>query len=382
MEGLGNSPVEDAIKLLNISRKDTNARLVRHNLELTRNPDGTVLLTNKETGEKQTFEIEIVENAEHPRFDGAYDLLGETFNSEELDPKEIMADQMKGLRYGETIPTGAKAVIFTLSKIVESTDENGEKIKHKEVVGTLDGGLIDLEDETGKFTGESIFMVFYVASKTDEEDTTKNYRQYGFGRELMISAYEYAKKEAEKRKKKFIGAAGECTYTSRNFWEKMNWKRCYMRPKGDASNNWKEIVYVQPPLDFNLETGEVEEGSGDAPEHFMAHIFELLRGEQDPEKIIKKLISIVNGFYRTNNFIAPEAFGGKTEAYEKHYALINERLENFAKQFEGMEVSFFSEDEIKKGGLAVENYYPGGDEEREMLAKTKSAERIKTDSNF
>ena len=103
MEELGNSSIEDAIKLLNISRKNTNARLARRSFELTRNPDGTVLLTNKETGEKQTFEVEIVENAEHQRFNGAYNLLSETFNSEELDPKDIMADQMKGLRYGEPV---------------------------------------------------------------------------------------------------------------------------------------------------------------------------------------------------------------------------------------------------------------------------------------
>lgn len=219
-------------------------------------------------------------------------------------------------------------------------------------------------------------MVFYIASKTDE-DPNKNYRQYGFGRELMISAYEYAKHEAQARGMQLIGAAGECTYTSRTFWEKMDWRRAYVQSKDEQSKNWKEVSYVQPPLAFDTETGDVAEGAGDAPEYFMVNLF-----DKKANQTSQKLTSIVNGFYRTNNYISPNAFSS-TEAYQHHVAAINPHLQNFADQLDNQKIRFLTEEEINSEKLAVENYVTG-DAEAEMLARADHPikERIKTDSNF
>lgn len=393
------SPVDDAITFLNESREGTNTRLAKDNLEIIRDANGIVSLINKETGEKQTFEIEILKDASHERFNEAYALLAETFSSEELDPKNIMADQMRGLRCGYPIETGAQAVLFTLSKNVECKNEEGKSMMKKEIVSVLDGVLIPLQGEQEKFTGECAFMVSYITSKTNE-DPKKNYRQYGFGRELMITAYEQAKIESNLRSMKFIAAFGECTYTSRIFWEKMGWKRTYLQNKDEESNKWKEASYVQPPLEFDTETGEIEEGSGDAPEHFMINLFG--EDKNNNPMIGKELSSIVGGLYKTNNYYPPEAFGlildkqtkefkpldpntnkeiltKKIIAYNKHYESINSHSISFREQFNDMKVCFLNKAEIEAKKLIIEDYITG-DAEAQMLAKNNSglSEEIET----
>lgn len=386
-------PVENAIKHLDESRKDTNKRLAKSKLELIRKSDNTVVLRNKENKEvKQEFEIEILQDPEDKRLDAAYNFLADTFGANEMDTEDVFKDQMRGLRYGQPIETGGKAVVFSISKKNEVKDEKGEIRIEKEVVGALDGGVISLQDEQGNFTGESVFMVYYVASKTSE-DSGKNYRQYGLGRELMISAYKYAKEEAKTRGMQIIGATGECTYTSRSFWERMGWKRVYTQDKDEKSKKYKEISYVQPPLSYNLETGEPEEGSGEAPEHFMINIFH--KWQEHGTQIGKKIASVVKGFYKTNNYISPKAFGltfnknnkkiepinpntspeilqKEIKAYKQHLSAVDPLLDNFSKQMNDKKVRLLTKDEIKSEDLTVEDYITG-DDEAEMLESEKTA---------
>ena len=375
MERLGGSPVEDAIKLLNTSRKDTNLRLAQRGLELARISGGKVLLKNKETGEiKQTFEIETLDNPNDERFGEAYTLLAEEFGTNVLEPKSIMQEQMQGLRYGFPIETGMHAVLLTISKNIEVKKDNGELKIHKEIIGVADIAVIPLQDEHAKFNKECVLGQLYIATKTSK-NPKENYRQYGFGRELMISGYEYAKNEAHSRCLQLIGAVGECTYTSRAFWEKVGWKRIYVQKNNDQSKNWKEIQYIQPPLAFNIDTGEIEEGSGDEPEHLMVELFE--KDSNKNPKINEKLINIVNGIYKSSNYIPPEAFGLVSEdgqlkslnqnanleiteklikTYKRHTEAIIPHLQNFSEQLRDMNVRFLTKAEIEAEKLVVEDY--------------------------
>ncbi len=385
------SPVDNAIAQLIESRTRTNERLAlakdKYEIEIDNN--GKVNLINKETNETLTFEIETLLDAEHPLFNDAYSLLFKEFKSNELDPKPLMAEQMRGFRCGYPIDDkGTRAVLFTLSKNIESKNNEDQNINKKEVTSVLDGILFPLQDNQGMFTNECAFMVSYVNTKKDKENRENDYRRYGFGRELMIAAYKYAKIKAESRS--FIGAVGECTYTSRDFWEKVGWKRIYIKKKGAELAKWEEITYVQPPLDFDTETGEIVEGSGDAPEHLMVNLFDENTG-QDPT-VGEKLSRIVEGMYKTNNEFPPESFGlfrdkqteelkpldpntdkknvaNKIKAYEKHYESVYRHLRNFEKQFEGMDVRFLTKDEIDKEGLEVKDYITGDDEAKMLKEK-------------
>lgn len=387
-------PVENAVNKLEETRLETNTRLIKDNLELTRESENVIVLRDLESKEiKQEFEIETLKDPEDKRLDEAYDFLADTFGKNEMDSKDAVKDQMKGLRYGQKIETGGNAVIFTASRNYETLDENGEKTSKKEVVSSLDAGVISLQDENGNFTGECILMVYYIASKTSE-DPTRNYRQLGLGRELLVSAYKYGLEEAGKRSMKLIGAAGECTYTSRAFWERMGWKRVYAKDGGEQGKNYKEISYIQPPLNYDLETGNPEEDSDIAPEHLMMNIFHTWV-ENSPQ-IDKKVASVVNGFYRTNNYIAPEAFGlsldkntnelkpldvntNKEEveksinSYKNHLTFVDSQLVDFKKQLENKRIRFLNKKQIEQDGYNVEDFITGEDEAKMLEEEEKAA---------
>lgn len=265
--------------------------------------------------ERRRFSIVVLSGPKDAVFEPSYKLMQERFGENELDPKEIMQDQMKGLRKGfESMGTRAQ--------IISIKDDRGE------VVCTLNGGLLPLLDEEGQQTGESIFMVFYVATDPKVEGI-------GIGREAMITAYQVAAQEAKDRRLRLIGCAGECTYTSKRYWENLGWRRAYTQ---DERDDVSEVPYVQPPLDFDLETGEIAEGCGDAPEHFMVRLFDGAM-VKDPN-IARTFARIVAAFYRANNFIDRRAFEGVIgtdkpdeveTAYQRHRQAIVPHLEQFTR---------------------------------------------------
>ncbi|MFA6521618.1 MAG: hypothetical protein WCT53_04510, partial [Candidatus Gracilibacteria bacterium] len=241
------------------------------------------------------------------------------FGSEELDPEDIMKGQMEGKRKGYE-SMGTRAIILAVK------NEKGE------VIATLDGGLLPLLDEAGKETGESTFMVFYVA-------TSEEYESTGLAGEAMLAAYHEAAKEAQARGLKLIGGSGECTFDTLRYWQTYGWKRAYTQ---DKAGNFREVPYTQPPLDFDLKTGEVAEGCGDAPEHFMVDLFDK-NAEKDPN-IATKLAQMVKAFYRANNYVDRRAF--ETEAaYQKHREAIVPHEQQFLGDLKKGQVKLMSSNE-------------------------------------
>lgn len=305
--------------------------------------------------ERKEFTIEVLDGPDHPTFPPTYALMQDRFGAEELDPEDIMKDQMRGLRKGYE-SMGTRAQIISI------------KNEKNEVVCTLNGGVLPLLDETGKETGEAIFMVFYVATRPDVEGI-------GIGREIMITAYQAAEEEARARNLKLIGAAGECTYTSQRYWENLGWRRAYTE---DSEGTIAEVPYVQPPLDFDLKTGEVAEGCGDAPEHFMVRLFQ---EEKDNPALGQKLLSMVKAFYRANNDIDRRAFEqehpedstGAEQAYQTHRAAITPHLEQFQRDVMRGKISFLSGPECKAletMGRKVRHYLTPDEQEEAAAAAT------------
>lgn len=349
----GNQPMRGVIDLYNQDREAANQQ--NPNQEINRAPDedSFSLTIKKPDGGQEilNFTIEVLESPEHPHLPKAYELLAKKFGSEELDPLPILQDQMNGLRYGYEM--GTRAVLFAIK------DEKGE------VVCTLDGGLLPLRNEKGEMEKDSVFMVFYVA-------TEDRFKKSGFGREIMINAYQYAQAEAQRRKLNLLGAAGECTWTSQHYWERLRWRRAYI---DNGAGPIEEIPYVQPPLAFDLETGEVEEGAGDAPEHFMV-LFADPKAEKDPA-LKNRLMGIVRAFYASNNYISPEAFSGASPenpeaaqtAHEKHVSAIRPHEQKFQEQLAQGNIRFYSKEnlaDLRKAGREIIEYVTS-DEEREMM---------------
>ncbi len=177
----------------------------------------------------------------------------------------------------------------------------------------------------------------------------------------MINAYQYAREEAVKRGSQLLGAAGECTWRSRQFWERMGWQRAYI---DSGKGPIKEIEYVQPPLAFDLTTGQPAEGAGEAPEHFMADFFGP-KMENAPHAA-EKLAATVRGFYQTNNYVDRRAFPND-EAYRTHLAAVQPHADSFANQFQQPgSIRFLTKaagDALKKSGRTVEDYITNPAEE-------------------
>ncbi|EKD78850.1 MAG: hypothetical protein ACD_41C00248G0001 [uncultured bacterium] len=361
----GRSPMDAIIAQYEQDRLDASQRNQNYRVERdsSTSPEITVY-TKDESGMEvpHRFTIEVLDSPEHPTLPEAYALLQNNFDPEELDSLELVKDQMRGLRCGYEM--GAKISLFAIK------DENGE------VITTLDGGLLPLLDEQGNETGEKVFGVFYVA--TDDK-----WKKYGLGREIMLDAYRFMEQKAKEQSTKLIGATGECTWTSQRYWENLGWRRVY---GDDGKGVIEEIRYTQPPLEFDLETGEVEEGSGEAPEHFMVHLFDK-SALADPRETARRLTSMCRAIYRTNNYINEKAFKeahpGRPEnakaAYENHLRAIKPLEESFAEQLKGgRPIGFYSEAELivlaKKGREVVEAW--GSDEEKDAVQNRREIKEV------
>jgi len=280
--------------------------------------------------EGKNYTIEHVELGESKTLLEVQNLLEKTFGKEEIDPLEIMQQAVNGVEFD--VPSEVKYKVFAVR------DPEGK------VVSTVCGGNLDLRDTSDKPTGETMFMVAYAV-------TDKNVKQGGLAREAYISALMDSVSEAEKNGKKFTMAAGECTYTSEKFWNKLGWKRVYLQT-GDAQT-YTEARYVQSALDFDEKTGKPTEDAGEAPEHLMVRCFD----RQTPSK--EKIQSAIRAFYRWCNRWPREAFDN-TKAYKRNQAYVDDLEANFKKDLDQagqiILLDGTSREKAKKKGVSIREY--------------------------
>lgn len=233
---------------------DTVRRLQRES-EFTRSSETSANCVIECEGKK--FTIEVVESGEDVVLGDVHRLWADTFSEEEVESEDIIRCGVRGVtERGYPQPK---------YRVVTIKNERGE------LVSTFAGAQLDLLDERGQPTGESTYFVAYAV-------TNKEARQKGLAKEAYISAIIDATNESQSQGKKLKFAIGECTHTSEKFWNSVGWKRIYSRD--EQGEEYTELEYMQPALDFDENTGEVAEGAGEAPEHLMIDSF----GQEEPNR--------------------------------------------------------------------------------------------------
>ncbi len=295
--------------------------------------DGVEHLQITEGKETKNFTVEMVEGPEDPNLKSLYTLMEQTFKPEDMQTFESVQDCTVGKSYGVECLRNTQYFVIK---------------EGSEVVSALSGVLADLRDQNGQATGEDVFLLGYAVTK-------ENMRKYGLAREAYIKALEFILNDAKNKNSKIIGVAGECTWTSEQFWNRVGLNRIYI--KGDDFD-FHELEYVHPPLDYDTISGEKNPDADEGPEHLMVHMFNPA-DEKGPE-FAKRLGSIVNGFNRWGSYIPKEAFKGTSDAYAKHVESIKVYEDKFTAQLEeAQELTLMPRAARKaflKGGVEVRTF--------------------------
>lgn len=308
------------------SAKRSMERLMEGSPFARQNPDSPN--TTIELGERK-FTVSSIENGEHPDVEAVQNLLVKIFGEEEVDPIEYLKSGIEG-----KTPSGEEDETAYRVHIVK--DEEGN------IVSMVSGGLMDLRG-VGEY--KSMYMVAYAVTDPDS-------REKGLAREAYISAIIDAARSAAAEGKELAMVAGECTYTSERFWNKVGLKRGYISKVGNE-NEYRELEYVQPAIEFNKKTGAVKKGAGEVPEHLMIDTF----GQQHPTKEV--FMSAIDAFNRWCYNWAPDEFSSK-KAYDAHASYIQGIKDAFESQFEeGGKIILLDGDSREKRrstGLVIEEY--------------------------
>ncbi len=281
----------------------------------------------------ETFTIHSIENGDDPLLSGVQTLFEKTFGEEEVDPEEILRSAVEG-----KTPWGTQEDLKY--KVFAVTNSDGE------VVSTVAGGHLDLKDADGKSSEETMFMVAYAV-------TSPVVKKSGLAREAYISALQNTVADARGKEKKLIMSAGECTYTSEIFWNRIGWKRVYQEQGTKEKKVYSEVPYIQAALDFDEKSGLPTEDAGEAPEHLMVDPF-------DGRMLTKKhIISVVEAFYRWCNRWPREAFENDV-AYRRHMRYVDKIFKTF-KNFvdshgEPIMLDGAGRDALRKRGMTVKEH--------------------------
>ena len=282
--------------------------------------------------EGQRYEISAIESGKSKDIKKVQDLFVKTFGKEEVDPISVMRAAIDG-----TTAWGTPDI--TKYQITVLKNEKGD------VQSTVAGGLVEMQDVSGKGTGEATFMIGYAVTDRDA-------RQGGLAREAYVSALMGAAAEAQRRGLKLVSASGECTFTSEKFWNSIGWRRVYGQEKGDP-NSLQEMQYIQPALDFSEKTGKVAKDAGVAPEHLMIDSF----GDKPLTK--DNIIQTVDAFYRWCNKWPREAFKSD-EAYQTHLSHVDGIMKKFQEQLDSLgdlrSLSITEREQVIKTGLKIKEH--------------------------
>ena len=186
-------------------------------------PDGKEIIISPE-GER--FSTEQVLDPESPDVDKIVDFMG-TFKPEEQDS----ADTIKN------------AIALEDYAYLVIKDADGKVIAHNET------SYLELPAAAGKKkSNEVILFSGYTVADS-------NLRRSGLGSQLNKAAFEFGLKKAQENKQEVKALITEAVPTSEPFRNSLGYGRLYFE---DKDGNIREVPYVEPPLDWNFETGEPE----------------------------------------------------------------------------------------------------------------------------
>lgn len=280
--------------------------------------------------EGKKFKIERIRSSEQPEVNSIYEIMEDTFDTEELEPIEVIKAGIDGKTVeGEKNPTTYK--IYALK------NERGE------VAAFLAGGILDLRDKNGLDSIESIFMGAYMV-------TAKEQQYQGFGRELYASAFIDADNEIRTRGRKFKAMAGEVNGEVEHFFNSAGFlKRAYSKIN---EKTLSEVKYIQPPTDWDKETGKPVDGAGNAPEHFMVAI---LNGSSHVSR--DEVMQIVDAFYEWSHRPEKSRFSSEKAwaKAHKHVDRVRNKLEEQLSKGEEQLILLDKEErlQLKKSGIKI-----------------------------
>ena len=196
--------------------------------------------------EGKKFTIERIEDGDSPDVPKVLELFYVGFDAAEVETEESFKNSIEGrTEFGTPV---TPYIIFAVK------DEEGK------IISAFGGTLLDFEGSDNQSEKECALQVWYIVSD-------KTIRQNGIARELYISGLMQAVQEADAQNKKLTFAIGECASTAEVFWNKVGWKRIYLE-KGNK-RTYEELRYIQPPMRWNTETGEIAEDTHEVAQHFM-----------------------------------------------------------------------------------------------------------------
>lgn len=245
------------------------------------------------------YQIRMVHSTDKQTVQEIQKLMEETFAKEEVDPIEILAAGIDG-RLLDSSEDIARYRLYV------ARDEAGR------IQSVYAGGLVGMTDPAP--AGEAMFMGAYGITRPES-------RRQGIVRELYLSSMMQAAADAHAQGKKLSVIAGECTSSSERTWNSVGRSRVYVKT---GPNEYSELRYVQPALDFDKKTGLPMGDAGEASEHLMV---DFLEGEPDT----RRLSAAVDSIYRWCNTWPRNAFENQAayEVHAKYVADLRKKLNTF-----------------------------------------------------
>lgn len=275
------------------------------------------------------YEIRLVQENDIATMAEIQKLSEETFGEDEVDSIDVLQAGIKG-----QLPDGSADI--ARYRLFVARDETGK------IQSIYAGGLIEMANTDKQPSGEAVFMGAYGITRPENQ-------RKGIVRELYISSIMQAAADAHAKNNKLVMIAGECTWGSELAWNAVGRRRVYVE---SGANEYTELPYIQPALDFNPKTGLPDENAGEVPEHLMV---QFLQGEPNKERII----TAVDSMYRWCN-LNPQNFFDTPEAYAIH----KEYIANIQKEFSDFLLSHGplsllsggEREELKRKGVAIHEY--------------------------
>jgi hypothetical protein len=302
----------------------------------TRSGENMPECTIERDGKK--YEIKLVRPEDEEIIQEIQKLSEEAFGEEEVDPVEILKMGIQGKE-----PDGTQDI--SRYRLYVARDESGK------IQSVYAGGLVEMRTKNKEPNGEMTFMSAYGITRPESQ-------RHGLMRELYVSSMMQAATDALAQDKKFNMVAAEATGTSEKSWNAVGHRRVYVET---GPNEYTELKYVQPALDFDFNTGLPTEDAGEFPEHLMVQFVE---GEPDKDRIK----AAVDGMYRWNNLYDQDAFTS-AEAFNQHKHYIAEIQKKFNDQLStSSPLHLLSAEErevLKNKGITIHEYTEadGGEEE-------------------
>ena len=203
------------------------------------------------------YEVRMVHSTDEKTVQEIQKLMEETFGKEEVEPIEVLRAGIDGRLFD-----GSKDI--ARYRLYVARDEAGR------IQSVYAGGLVGMADPAP--AGEAMFMGAYGITRPESQ-------RQGIVRELYISSMMQAAADAHSQGKKLSMIAGECTWSSERAWNSVGRRRVYVET---GPNEYSELRYVQPALNFDVKTGLPTEDAGEASEHIMV---DFLEGEPDKGRI-------------------------------------------------------------------------------------------------